>query len=200
VQSGRKTGGQPGHDGQTLAQVAVPDVEVLHRPAVCGACQCPLNGVAGQVVERRQVHEVPPLKLVVTEHQVEAIRCPQCQAVTQGTFPAAVGAPAQYGQEVRALAVYLNQYQLLPEARTGEPLTDLLGCTLSDGTVARWVQEAAEQLAPTVARIADLVAASRVQHTDETGVRMTGQLRWLHVNRTRWLTHLAWHPKRGQQA
>ena len=77
VRTERKPGGQPGHPGQTLAQVAVPDVEVRHRPTVCDACQCLLDGANGQVVERRQVHDLPPLKLVVTEHQVEAVRCPQ---------------------------------------------------------------------------------------------------------------------------
>ncbi len=198
--SGRKPGGQPGHPGRTLAQVAVPDAQVQHRPPACRACQCPLEGVAGQVVERRQVQDVPKLQLVVTEHQVEAVRCPQCHHVTRGPFPAEVCAPAQYGQEVRALAVYLNQYQLLPEARTCETLKDLLGCALSDGSVARWVQEVAERLTSTVTMIADLVVASRVQHADETGVRIAGHLHWLHVNSTRWLTHLAWHRQRGQQA
>jgi transposase len=196
----RKSGAQLGHPGQTLAQVASPDVEVRHRPSTCGGCQCPLEGVTGQVVERRQVQDLPPLKLVVTEHQVEAVRCPQCQQVTRGAFPPEVTAPAQYGPHLRALAVYLNQYQLLPERRTGETLTDLVNCALSDGAIACWVQEAAERLTPTVAQIADLVAASPVQHADETGVRVGGRLHWLHVNSTRWLTHLAWHPKRGQQA
>ncbi len=198
--SERKPGGQAEHPGHTLAQVAAPDVAVRHRPAACLACQCPLEGVAGQVVERRQVQDVPPLTLVVTEHQVEAVRCPACQQITRGAFPPAVSAPAQYGPGVRAWAVYLNQYHLLPEARTCEVLADLVGCSLSDGTLAGWVQEAAEQLAPTVAQIANLVAASSVQHADETGVRIEGRLHWLHVNSTRWLTHLAWHPKRGQQA
>jgi len=200
VQTGRKTGGQPGHPGHTLVQVAAPDVQVQHRPAACSVCQCPLEGVVGQVVERRQVQDVPPPKLVVTEHQVEAVRCPRCQQVTRGALPPAVSAPAQYGPGVRAWAVYVNQYHLLPEARTCELLADLLGCALSDGTVAGWVQEAAERLAPTVAQIADLVAASRVQYADETGVRVEGKLHWLHVNSTRWLTHLAWHQKRGKQA
>jgi len=200
VQSERKPGGQAGHAGYTLSQVAVPDVQVLHRPAVCSACQCLLEGVAGQVIERRQVQDLPPLRLVVTEHQVAAVRCPQCQAITQGTFLGAVCAPAQYGPQVRALSVYLNQYQLLPEARTCETLLDLGGCAISDGTVAHWVQEAAEIVAPIVARIADLVATSPVQHADETGMRLEGKLHWLHVNSTRWLTHLAWHPKRGKQA
>src|SRR5262249_48834359 len=123
-----------------------------------------------------------------------------CQAVTQGTFPGAVCAPAQYGPQVRALAVYLNQYQLLPDARTCETLLDLGGCAISDGTVAHWVQEAAEILAPPVARIADLVATSPVQHADETGMRVEGKRDFLHVTSTRWLTHLAWHPKRGKPA
>jgi transposase len=136
VGSMRKTGGQPGHPGRTLAQVAAPEVQVRHRPGVCGACQCALDDVGGQVVERRQVHEVPVLKLVVTEHQVEAVRCPQCHHVTRGLFPPAVCAPAQYGPQVRAIAVYLNQYQLLPEERTCETLRDLLGCAISDATVA----------------------------------------------------------------
>ena len=200
VPSERQSGGQPGHAGHKLARVAVPDVEVQHRPAICSACQYPLEGVVGQVIERRQVQDLPPLKLVVTEHQVEAVRCPQCQQVTRGAFPPEVSAPAQYGHGVRALAVYVNQYQLLPEARTCELLADLLGCALSDGSVAGWVQEAAEILAPTVAHIADLVAVSPVQHADETGMRLEGKLHWLHVNSTRWLTHLAWHKQRGKPA
>jgi transposase len=186
--SGRKSGVQPGHPGQALAQIAAPDVQVRHRPAVCRTCQCPLEGVAGQVVERRQVHDLPPLTLVVTEHQVEVVCCPQCQQVTRGAFLQGVSAPAQYGPGMRDLAVYLNQYQLLPEARTCEVLADLLGGALSDGSVAGWVQEAASALAPTVAGIADLVVASPVQHADETGMRLEGNLHWLHVNSTRWLT------------
>jgi transposase len=77
---------------------------------------------------------------------------------------------------VRAFAVYVNQYHLLPEARTGELMADLLGCALSDSTVSGWVQEAAERLAPTLARIADLVAADPVQYADESGVRIEGRL------------------------
>ena len=98
VKSERKPGGQPGHPGQTLAQVALPDVEVVHRPTACSTCQGPLEGVVGQVVECRQVQDLPPLRLLVTEHQVEAISCPACQQITRGVFPPEVSAPAQYGR------------------------------------------------------------------------------------------------------
>ncbi|MGH2485628.1 MAG: IS66 family transposase [Ktedonobacterales bacterium] len=198
--SGKKPGGQPGHPGHTLALVATPDVVRAHIPAVCGQCQVPLAGVPGVVVERRQVRDLPPLRLEVTEHQALAVTCPACQAVTRGVFPAAVRGPTQYGPRVRALAVYLHHYQVVPQERTHEAVADLFGCSLSAGSVAQWVEQAGETLAPTVARLADLVAAGPHQHADETGLRIGGKLHWLHVNSTRHLTHLAWHPKRGAAA
>ena len=81
--SGKKPGGQPGHAGQTLALVETPAGVEGHRPAVCGQCQQPLDGVPGTVVERRQVHDLPPLRLEVTAHQAVAVCCPACRAVTR---------------------------------------------------------------------------------------------------------------------
>jgi len=69
--SEKPTGGQPGHTGGTLMQVASPDEVVRHRPLVCAHCQQPLEGIAGQLKERRQVHDLPQVRLVVREHQVE---------------------------------------------------------------------------------------------------------------------------------
>jgi transposase len=198
--SQRKTGGQPGHAGHSLLQVASPDEVARHRPLVCCHCQEPLEGVVGSLKERRQVHDLPAVRLLVREHQVEEVRCPSCQQVNAGSFPAGVEAPAQYGPNLRALAIYLHQYQLVPLSRTCELLGDLCDCQLSEGTLIAWVQQAAQTLEPTVERIADWISASRLQHGDETGVRVGGKLYWMHVNSTPWLTHLAWHAKRGKQA
>ena len=101
---------------------------------------------------------------------------------------------------MRSAAVYLHHAQFLSVRRTVEALTDLYGVTISEGTLLTWVQAAATAVAPRVAQIADLVATRQQMGGDETGIRVGGQLRWLHVASTRWLTHLAWHPKRGQQA
>ena len=198
--SEKPTGGQPGHPGRTLMQVSSPDEVVHHRPPVCAHCQQPLEGVAGQVKERRQVHDLPEVRLLVREHQVEEVCCPACQQVSRGSFPAEVEALVQYGPQMRALAVYLHEYQLVPLARVSELLADLCACEVSEGTVLTWVECTAERLAPVVARIADWLSAGRLQHADETGVRIVGKLHWLHVNSTRFLTHLAWHRKRGRQA
>lgn len=131
---------------------------------------------------------------------MEAVRCPACGTLTRGEVPAAVRAPVPYGPGVRAAAVSLTQYPLLPEERTSAAVADRFGAGVSDGTVATWVAQASEALAPPVARIAALVATGSHQHADETGIRVQGKLHWLHVNSPRWLTHLAWHRQRGSAA
>src|SRR5260370_32612759 len=73
--STKAKGGQAGHVGHTLEMVQTPDQVVIHRPSHCEACQCELGTVAGQITERRQIHDLPVLRLVVTEHQVEVLTC-----------------------------------------------------------------------------------------------------------------------------
>ncbi|MDQ2907075.1 MAG: IS66 family transposase, partial [Chloroflexota bacterium] len=198
--SGKHPGGQPGHAGHTLSMVEPPEEVVHHRPAGCSHCGEDLSGVPGIVVERRHVLDVPEMRLRAQEHHLEAIGCPTCQRTSLGSFPTTVSAPVQYGPHLQALAVYLHQGQLLPTARTCEALAAICGCQLSEATVLSWSELAAERLAPTVERIAELIAASSLQHGDETGIRIYGMLHWLHVNCTPFLTHLAWHAARGREA
>ena len=198
--SGKHPGGQAGHAGHTLVMVEQADEVVRHRPQVCSQCHADLSDVPGNVAERRQVLDLPEIRLLAHEHRIEAICCPTCHTTSLGSFPASVSAPVQYGPNLQALAVYLHQGQLLPTARTCEALAAICGCHLSEGTVIQWSELAAERLAPTVERIAELLVASRLQHGDETGIRVYGMLHWLHVNCTRFLTHLAWHASRGGEA
>jgi transposase len=199
--SGKKPGGQLGHRGQTLRLVAEPDAVVAHRPAVCAGCQAPLEAEAPVVGrERRQVHDLPPLRLQITEHQALHLRCPACQQVSVGTFPPEAPSRAQYGPHVRALAVYLVEQQLVPYARVQEVLRELLGAAVAGGTLVTWVQEAAAVLAPVEDAIKTALGRAPVLHSDETGVRQSGHLAWAHVACTARLTHYAIHPKRGSAA
>lgn len=198
--SGKQSGGQRGHQGHTLMQVQTPDSVVLHRPRQCEACQCDLQQEPGTVRERRQVHDVPDLRLQVQEHRLEEICCPACQHLTRGTFPISVEAPVQYGPRVQAVAVYLSQFQLLPLGRTCEALEDLYHCQVSEASVVSWITEAARHLEPTIEHLKRLLIAGSLQHCDETGIRIKGLLHWVHVNSTRWLTVYSWHCKRGKEA
>ncbi len=198
--SGKRPGGQAGPPGHTLSMVEQPGEVVRHRPQFCSQCREDLSAVPGRVAERRQVLDVPEIGLLAHEHQIEAICCPNCHTRSLGSFPAWVSAPVQDGPNKQALAVYLHQGQLLPTARTCEALAAICGCQLSEATLMQWSQLAAERLAPTVERIAELIVASWLQHGDEMGIRVYGMLHWLHVNCTRLLTHLAWHASRGWEA
>ena len=105
--SGKKPGGQIGHHGETLRLVATPDVVVEHRPPVCSGCQAPLAADAPVVLrERRQVHDLPPLRLHITEHRALHVRCPACQsaaATRQGPRSPATS-PARHSPPLASLA------------------------------------------------------------------------------------------------
>lgn len=198
--SGRKPGGQLGHRGETLHLVATPDAISEHRPVVCAHCQRSLEGEPVLRRERRQVHELPPVRLVVTEHQALHVRCPACQQVSVGSWPAAAPSRAQYGPRVRALAVYLVEEQLVPLGRVQQLLADLFGVQLARGTLVEWIQQAATVLGPVEAAIKAALRRVPVLHSDETGVRRAGTLAWAHVASTAQLTHYALHAQRGQGA
>ena len=198
--SGKKPGGQPEHRGAHLRLVAVPDHVEVQRPAVCPACREALDDGTVLGSERRQVIETPPLRPVVTEYQGLRVRCPHCRAVTTGPFPPGVTAPVQYGPRLRAIAVYLTHQQLLPYGRTRAVLRDLLGCAVSEGTLAALAQDAAERLAMVEGLIADALRAGDLLHNDETGLSVRGKRWWLHTASTARLTHYGVHPKRGAAA
>lgn len=200
-QSGKPSGGQLGHRGETLRLVATPDVVVEHRPAVCPGCQTSLGADAPVVLrERRQVQDLPRLRLCVSEHQALHVRCRACQAVCVGAFPAEAPSRAQYGPRLRALCLYLVEQQLVPYGRVRELLGDVFGARLSEGTLVAWVRQGAATLAPVEEQIKAALGRVAVLHNDETGVRRSGRLAWAHVASTARLTHYAIHTKRGSDA
>ena len=121
--SGKVSGGQAGHEGGTLLQVADPDRTVRHEACACGHCGLSLDPRWATGIEKRQVFDLAERPLVVTEHQASIYRCENCRGVTKAAFPDGVVSAAQYGERVKAAAVYLNIQQLIPEDRTAQALT-----------------------------------------------------------------------------
>ena len=198
--SKRKSGGQPGHPGHTLRRVEKPDRIEPHPVECCADCGRSLTGQKPDRVERRQVHDLPEPKLEVTEHQAEVKTCP-CGCVNRGAFPPEAAAPVQYGPRVKSVAVYLGEYQLLPFDRLAEIMRDLFACeSFSEGTIANFKADCSRRLEPTEAAIRELAAAEPVAGFDETGVRATGSLHWLHTVSTQFLTWYYAHKRRGRVA
>src|ERR1700733_3069545 len=196
--SGKASGGQEGHAGDTLRQVANPDFVIPHQASVCGHCCSPLGANSTIAVEKRQVFDVPERLLLVTEPQASVHRCAHCRRVTKAAFPAGVASPTQYGERFRAAAVYLNVQQLIPEDRTAQALSDLFGAPqVSAASVVGWVGKKAEELTPVCQGIGERVAEAKVRHLDETGYRIAGRLQWLHTTSSLGYTFYRAGEKRG---
>ena len=197
--SGRRPGGQDGHPGQALVQVAKADREEQHEPGCCSRCGAGLAGRPVTGVERRQVFDLPLVKVQVTEHQLIEREC-GCGHRTRGAAPAGADAPVQYGSRIAAVIVYLYAGQFLSKKRTAQALAELFGIPLSDGTVAAITGRAAGKLDGFLDRVRENIIASPVAGFDETGFRVAGRLHWVHCARTSRYTLLMVHPRRGTQA
>ncbi len=196
--SGRKPGGQSGHEGRHFEFVERPDDVVVHVPARCGGCGGELCDGERVGEETRQVFDLPEVRLAVCEHRAQRRRC-ACGHVTTAAFPAGVGAPTQYGPRVRALGIYLIAAQHLPYQRAAQLLADWLGAPLSPATLVAFVKDGAADLDEFLDRVHEQIINSPVVHFDETGARVGGRGRWLHCASTETLTFYALHDRRGTE-
>jgi transposase len=196
--SGAPPGGRKGHPGDTLRQAETPDEVENYYPQACAGCGMGLTAAMASGHVARQVFDLPkPSPVVVTEHRAHECCCPACGERTKAAFPAGVTAPVQYGPRISAIAVYLLHSQFVPEDRVAEMMRDLFGARLVAATVAQMSRTCADRLRGLVNAVCDHVAAAEVKHLDETGFRIGGQTRWLHVASTALLTMYRVSDRRG---
>ena len=206
--SGRKPGGQKGHRGDTLRQSDSPDQVVEHRiseDARCSKCGTTLPvGHAGPLMrekcECRQVFELPAIKLEIIEHRAEKIVCRQCATAVSAAFPPNVNAPVQYGAGVRAAALYLGGYQLVPYQRLSEIFSEMFSCHLSEGTLANFIKSGGRNASVAMEPVREALAGGELAHADETGCTVNGKRHWLHVFSNAALTCYQIDAKRGVEA
>jgi transposase len=197
-QSGKKTGGQKGHPGETLCRTETPDAIIDHYPSACAGCGAPLTEATATGHAARQVVDLPePQPLVVTEHRAHECRCAACGAQTRAAFPDWVTAPVQYGKRIGGFVLYLLHDQWLPEKRLAALMADLFGVPLATATIARISQDCAKRVLSFAIAVRDQVAAAPVKHMDETGFRIGGKTQWLHIASTMLLTFYRVSAKRG---
>ena len=198
--SGKKVGGQPGHKGNNLLMSTYIDESVIYRAANCTGCGKDISGVGTQNFERRQVNDIPPLRLKITEHKSEIKCCPHCAYQNKGNFPAGVTQPTQYGNNIKQLGVYLSQYQLLPYQRSAQMLADLTGHHISEGSLVNFNTACSQQLPGFIKALKINLTQSPLLHVDETGYYYNNNRNWLHVAATEDSTYYYPHEKRGKEA
>ena len=196
--SGKKVGGQDGHQGIHLAVITAPDEIVKHMPSACKGCQhyqiC--KGTACIAQKRHVIDAVVTVN--VTEHQ--ALELPVCMLhgdTRTGAFPSDVKATVQYGENLQALAVALNTVGAVSIKRTHEILSGVFNIPIATGTVSSMVKRCADSLSETVGKIKDKMIGSALGHFDETGTRVDKKLWWVHCASNCEYTYLDISPKRG---
>ncbi|MGI5144352.1 IS66 family transposase [Streptomyces sp. CA-106110] len=198
--SGRGPGKPRGGAGGALMQVDEPDAIEVHSPTACLGCAGDLTGAEVVSIERRQVFDLPEIRLRVTEHRIEHRRCACGQVNAAATPSDAPAAPAQYGPRLKSLAVYLLTRQHLPYERCAELLADCLDADVATATLLGWAGQAAEAVAPHTEAVRQQLIECEVVGFDETGTRIAGRTCWVHTACTRSLTLYQVHTKRGVKA
>jgi transposase len=146
---------------------------------------------------RHQVTELPPVRAVVSEHQLHHVQCAACGMTTCAGLPADVPAGA-FGPRLQAtVAVLSGRYRLSRREVVGV-CTDVLGAPLAVGSVDRLCQATAHALAAPVAALGAAVQQAPAAHADETSWREAGQRRWLWVVVTALATVFTLAPSRGR--
>jgi len=197
--SGRQPGGQPGHPGRTLQPSETPEHIAVHPLERC-ECGTDLSREPVWDYQRRQVFDLPSLKLECTEHRAPIKECPGCHRTVAAAFPPGVNAPVQYGRNFRALLAYLYDAQQGASLRIREMCAEMFGYALSEATLQSAREEHYQALEPFEERLVEILPQQPVLHADETSLPINQARHWLHVVCTPLLTFFAVHWARGKEA
>lgn len=192
----KRRGGQAGHRGKTLKRVAVADVIVECEPLGCVCGNAQWSG-AVEIVDARQVFELPVAKLEVIEYRSLKRRC-QCGRTSCGEFPAKVAAPVQYGGSVQTLVSLLSVHGCLSHRKIGQLMADIYGYQINEATCQELLRRTSEVIP--IEQLKAGIERAEVIKVDETGIKENGRLKWLHNASSEELTYQYVHVKRGKEA
>lgn len=196
----KPNGGQKGHEGHRLEPVEKPDHVEVYKVECCENCKASLHDINAVDYNKRQVFDIPPIRIEVTEHQAEIKKCPQCGCTNQAAFPENVTQPTQYGPNIKSHAVYFNTQHHIPFERTADIFEDVFDHRISQGTLNQSINECAGAVQPVNEITKNLLINSDIVGFDESGLKVNGKIKWLHVHSTPTLTYYEVHEKRGADA
>lgn len=196
--SGKKPGGQQGHDGNTLLMSSSVDIIEHHTPQFCNCCGLGLDAVEGKLLNRRQVIDIPAVLPTYTEHRIFAKSC-SCGHTTAGSFPNGVNAPVSYGTNTHAQIAYLHTRQYMPVARIAEHFRVLYNMAISQGTICNILGRFADKAVSAYELIKTKVAAAAVVGADETGMKINGKKNWFWTWQSKFATYIVAATNRAYQ-
>ncbi len=177
--SDRKVGGQKGREGKTLNMLEAPDVIEKHIPQYCKCCGNNISDITAKFVGKRQVFDIPEIKVNVTEHQIFKKVC-TCGYETTSGFPAEANAPVSYGNNIESMIGYFHARQYIPFKRMQEIFRDIFNTPISEGGIHYLLNKLVEKSQPAY----DLIKQKLISNNkyaigaDETGMKVSGNKHW----------------------
>lgn len=194
--SGRKAGGQKGHEGKTLEMTDTPDEIIEHRACFCPECGKEVSDLPFELFGKRQVIDIPTIKQIVTEHRVYRCTC-TCGNIVESDFPIGVDSPVKYGKNIETLIGYFSVRQYLPFKRLQEMMKDIFSVNISEGGLHCLLNRLASKGIDAYEMIRRRVLHSAVIGTDETGVKINGEKHWFWTWQNKHATFIATSANRG---
>jgi transposase/uncharacterized coiled-coil protein SlyX len=194
--SGRKAGGQPGHEGKTLEMTDTPDEIIEHHAYFCPECGKDVSDLPFELFGKRQVIDIPTIKQVVTEHRVYRCKC-TCGKVVESDFPVGVDSSVRYGKNIETLVGYLSVRQYIPFKRLQEMLNDIFKVQISEGGLHWLMNRLASKGVDAYEMIRQKVLQSHVIGTNETGIKINGKKHWFWTWQNRRATFITTSANRG---
>ncbi len=180
IKTGKKPGGQKGHEGNNLQFQEQVDYYEQHAQAVCSGCGHSLAHVEATPGIRGQIIDIPPMKPIVTEHISMESVCPNCGTKNRGELPGTLDyCRVQYGEELRTLIVFLSVRNYMPVNRIREYIETMFGLKVSDGFIVKCIERKAEESRPTYDNLLEKIKASDVVGSDETGFKIKDKTAWM---------------------
>jgi transposase len=180
--SGRRRGGQPGHEGKHRRLLPPEQVDeiVEHWPDRCESCArafAERERVDAAAPSRRQLAELPPIAVRVIEHRLHRVCCPRCATLTTAAAPAA--SRYAFGPRLQAAVVTLAVRNRVSRRDTTELARELFGVELATGTVDAIVQRTGDALAGPYTELEQRIKQAAAVNIDETGWKTCGGSRTL---------------------
>jgi len=196
--SGKKPGGQPGHEGTTLEMVEKPDEIIEHIPQFCTCCGRDISQIHAELVESRQEIVLPVIQPIYVEHQAFQRTC-TCGNTVVADFPDGITPGISYGHNVESLAAYMNARQFVPFHRLAEMFRYVFNTPISEGALVNAINRVAEKAIPAYELIRKRVETADVNGGDETGMKINGQKGWFWTLQGKLFTFIIASLNRGAQ-
>lgn len=189
--SGKRPGGQPGHEGNTRLKVDAPNEIETHQPNFCKECGRDLSGIDGHVDFEEECIGFKTVP-VTTRHRYISKTC-TCGCCNKLDVPKRKN-PVYFSDDVRALSVYLNVVMCMPYNRIKSFLSDVMHIDLSEGSIRNFIEAAGKKADPICDKISAELVNGSVGGADESGFYVNRKLKWAWILQNPRLT-LTWIAK-----